>query len=466
MHLQFLGAAGQVTGSQYYLSSDGAKLLVDCGMFQEREFLERNWNEFPVRPRDIDAVLLTHAHVDHCGLLPKLVQEGFRGQVLATAPTVELAELVLRDSAQIQAEDVEFKKKRHRKEGRQGKYPEKPLYTLRDVERTVPLFQPVAYAKAARVNDHVQAIFHDAGHILGSAMIEIQVQQNGRMKRLVFSGDIGQVDKPFVCDPTNFVHADYVVMETTYGDRIHENHGQVEKQLADVINRTAHAGGKVVIPIFAIERAQELIYYLSRLAHGKQIPNMPVYLDSPMAADVNEVFRRHRECFDPEMLRLIESGQMPLGFPGLTVVRSVEQSKAINHEKGPAVILATNGMCTAGRIKHHLGQYIDRPACTILFVGYQARGTLGRQLLDGSQEVRLHGRTRLVRARIEQVLGFSGHADRDALVAWLRHFKSPPQRLFLCHGEEESAQAFAKTVRDELHWDVCVPKYREVAELR
>lgn len=391
--------------------------------------------------------------------------EGYRGPVLATAPTVELAELVLRDSAHIQAEDVEYKKKRHGKEGRKGRYPERPLYTLGDVERTVPLFRPVRYGTPMRINDHVEAIFHDAGHILGSAMIDVQVQMNGEKRRLVFSGDIGQVDKPFVCDPTNFAQADYVVMESTYGDRSHENHGRVENQIADGINRAAHAGGKVVIPIFAVERAQELLYYLSRLVHAKRIPSMPVYLDSPMAADVNEIFRRHRECFDPEMRGRIESGKLPLSFPGMTTVRSVEQSKAINRPKGPAVIMATNGMCTAGRIKHHLSQYIDRPECTILFVGYQARGTLGRQLLEGAHEVRLHGRMRVVRAQVEQVQGFSGHADREALMAWLGHIKFPPRQLFVCHGEADASQAFAQQVRDELGWSVCVPAYQDVVEL-
>ncbi|MGD0896334.1 MAG: MBL fold metallo-hydrolase [Thermoguttaceae bacterium] len=465
MKLQFLGAARQVTGSQYFFQTGGTQILIDCGMFQEREFLARNWNPPPIRPRDLAAVLLTHAHIDHCGLLPRLVNEGFRGRILATAATVDLAGLVLRDSAQIQAEDAAFKEKRHRREGRRGPYPEQPLYTLRDVERTIPLMEAVPYGRAVPLANGVAATFHDAGHILGSAMIELAVGRNDGSRRVIFSGDMGQPRKPFVRDPARFTDADDIVVESTYGDRSHGNHDTIQRQLAEVIRRTAADGGKVVIPIFAIERAQELIYYLGRLVRSGRIPSVPVFLDSPMAADVNEIFRRHRDCFSPEMLREIDSGEAPLSFPGLTTVRSVEQSKALNYRKGPAVIMATSGMCTAGRIKHHLAQYIDRPECTILFVGYQARGTLGRQILDGGTEVRLLGRLRLVRARVEQIVGFSGHADREALLAWLRHFAREPRVLFVTHGEEESAMALAEEIRRELHWNVTVPEYQQVVEL-
>ena len=465
MQLQFLGAARQVTGSQYYLKTQGAKILIDCGMFQERDFLARNWAALPIRPRDLDAVLLTHAHIDHCGLLPKLVEEGFRGSILATPPTIELVELVLRDSAQIQAEDAEFKKKRHRKEGRAGQYPERPLYTLRDVERTVGLLKSVAYDQPVRITPQLSATFRDAGHILGSAMIELVVQENDVSRRLIFSGDMGRSGRPFVHDPALFTQTDDLVIESTYGDRTHENHGRVETQLAEVITETVHAGGKVIVPIFAIERAQELIYYLGRLVRAGRIPSLPVYLDSPMAARVNEIFRRHRDAFSPEMKRQLDAGDGLLSFAGLKTIQTVEQSKALNHKKEPAVIMATNGMCTAGRIKHHLAQYIDHPECTILFVGYQAAGTLGRLLLDGRKEVRLHGRYRMVRARIEHIAGFSGHADRGELLDWLRHFVSPPEQVFVTHGEEEAAMALAQQIRDELHWNVTVPEYQQVVEL-
>jgi metallo-beta-lactamase family protein len=463
--LQFLGATGQVTGSQYYLEADGAHLLVDCGMFQERAYTARNWGPSSLRLREVDALLLTHAHVDHCGLAPKLVHEGLRCPIFATSASADLVELVLRDAAQIQMEDAAFKEKRHRKEGRQGPYQVKPLYTLKDVEQTLPLLQPVAYDRPVNVNRHVQAVFHDAGHILGSAMIEIRVTDQGRPRRILFTGDLGQWDRPIVRNPTTFAEADYVVMESTYGDRVHENHGTVESQLQKVIQETVNAGGKVIVPIFAIERAQELIYYLKQLLEAGQMPTLPVFLDSPMAADVNEVFRQHRECFDAEAQGMVtESGSL-LKFPTLRVVRTVEESMAINRLKGPAIIMSTSGMCTAGRIKHHLAQHIGDPACTILFVGYQSQGTLGRQILDGNREVRIHGISRVVRAKVAQIQGVSGHADRPGLLKWLSHFKQPPRQLFITHGEQQASLSLAQQVREQMGWHVSVPEYRETVQL-
>jgi metallo-beta-lactamase family protein len=463
--IQFLGAARQVTGSRYYLEAGGAKLLVDCGMFQERDFLGRNWDISPIRPRDLDAILLSHAHVDHCGLAPVMVREGFRGPLVTTAASADLVELVLRDAAEIQAEDAAFKQKRHRKEGRAERFPVKPLFTLRDVERTLPRLRSAAYNRPYKINDRVSAVFHDAGHILGSAIIELLVQDGGAPRRLIFTGDLGQMNKPIVRDPETFSTADYVVMESTYGDRVHENGVSVESQLERIVGDTAAAGGCIVIPIFAIERAQELIYYLNRLLATGRIPQMRVFLDSPMAADVNEVFRDHRDCFDAEALAMLASGQAILRFPGLKVVRTQEESMAINDIRGPFIVMATSGMCTAGRIKHHLVHHIEQPACTILFVGYQARGTLGRQILDGNKEVRIHGRPRLVRARVAQIQGISGHADRPALLKWLSCFKAPPRQLFVTHGEEEVSLAFANAVRETLGWNVTVPEYRQTVEL-
>jgi metallo-beta-lactamase family protein len=463
--LQFLGAARQVTGSQYYIEADSAHLLVDCGMYQERAFLARNWEPSPLRLRDIDALLLTHAHVDHCGLAPKLVRDGFRGPIICTSASADLVELVLRDAAEIQMEDAAFKEKRHRKEGRRREAPVKPLYTTHDVERTLPLIEAVSYDRPVRINDHVHAVFHDAGHILGSAMIELRVNDHGRPRRLIFTGDLGQWDRPIVRNPTTFTEADYIVMESTYGDRVHENHGSIESQLEKVIVETVAQGGKVVIPIFAIERAQELIYYLGRLLSAGRIPQIPVFLDSPMAADVNDVFRRHRECFDAEAREMIANGGSLLKFPSLKVARTVAESMAINGMKSPAVIMATSGMCTAGRIKHHLAHVIGNPACTILFVGYQAQGTLGRQILDGNREVRVHGINRWVRAQIRQIQGISGHADRESLLRWLGHFQKPPRQVFITHGEAEAALSFAEEVRSKFGWNVTVPEYRETVTL-
>jgi len=442
-----------------------ARVVVDCGLFQERAHQGRNWEPSPLHPKMINAMLLTHAHVDHCGLAPKLVHEGFRGAIITTAASAELIELVLRDSAKIQEEDAVYKRKRHRKERRKGRHPAQPLYTLKDVERTLPLLQPVGYEEPVAITDDVTAIFHDAGHILGSAMVELQVRNNGEPRRIIFSGDVGQRGKPLVRDPAVPAQADFLVMESTYGDRDHEDQGDVESQLETVINRTVDRQGNVVIPIFAIERSQELIYHLSRLRHADRIPDVPVFLDSPMAVDATDIFRRHRDCFDLETWQMISAGDTPLRFPGLRMVRSVEESKAINQHEGPAVIMSTSGMCTAGRIKFHLRQNIMRETSTILFVGYQARGTLGRQILEGQPEVRIHGRQYLVRAQVEQIHGFSGHADRGDLMRWLGYFQTPPQQLFLTHGEEEQSLSLARQIREQLDWNVTVPEYRQVVEL-
>jgi metallo-beta-lactamase family protein len=462
--LRFLGATRQVTGSRYCLEAGGAKILIDCGMFQERPFLDRNWEPSPVPPKEIDAVVLTHAHLDHCGLTPRLVNEGFRGPIFTTPASADLVEIILRDSAQIQVEDAAYKAKRHRKEGRKGKHPEVPLYTLDHVEKTLPQIEPVAYNKPAPINGNVRATFHDAGHILGSAVVELAVDQGDRTERVLFSGDLGQWDRPLLRDPTVFREADALIMESTYGDRDHADHGTIEAQLARVIHETVEAGGNVVVPVFAVERAQEMMFYLGGLLRERRIPDVPVFLDSPMAVDVTEVFRRHPECFDDETWQLLTSGRSPLRFPGLQMVRSVAESKAINERNEPAIIMATSGMCTAGRIKHHLAHNVRRPECTLLFVGFQVRGTLGRQILDGNPEVRIHGRPWRVKARVEQIHGFSGHADRTALLRWLRAFERPPRRVFLTHGEEESSLNLAETIRATLGWEVSVPEYQQEVE--
>jgi metallo-beta-lactamase family protein len=465
MRLRFLGAVRQVTGSRYFLEGGGSRLLVDCGMFQERAYLDRNWEPSPIRPRDIDAVLLTHAHVDHCGLLPKLAAEGFRGKIYATPATADLVDVVLRDAAKIQEEDAAFKIKRHRREGRRTRYPVKPLFTEHDVERTLPLLRPIPYLQPVTLGDGVTATFHDAGHILGSAMLELAVRENGRAAQVVFSGDIGQWDKPIVRDPSVFARADYVVMESTYGTRRHEDFENVETRLARIISETIDAGGNVVIPTFAIERAQELIYYMGSLLRRGRIPPAPVFLDSPMANAVTDVFRRHRECFDDAAWQRINEGDAPLHFPGLQMIQSTEESKSLNRLDVPAVIMATSGMCTAGRIKHHLAHNITRPESTILFVGYQAGGTLGRQILDRPEEVRIHGRLWPVRARVEQVDGFSAHADAPELLRWIGSLEQAPRNVFVTHGEEASSLGLAEKIKEEKGWTTTVPRYQQVIEL-
>jgi len=454
-----------VTGSRYLLETAGKKILIDCGMFQERDYLDRNWEPSPVPPGKIAAILLTHAHIDHCGFVPRLVQQGFRGPIYATPATSDLAELLLYDSARILVEDAAFKRKRHRKEGRRGKHPELPLFTPREVRKAVPWFEETPYGEPIRVCDNVRGFFHDAGHILGSAIVDLEVRENGATRRIVFSGDLGQWDKPILRDPTLIRQADFVVMESTYGDRDHPKREDVENQLAEVISETISGGGNVVIPTFAVERAQELMYHISRLSEVGRIPRVPVFLDSPMAADATDLFELHRECYDEEMWRRVGSGSQPLRFAGLRVVRSVEESKSINDLAEPAIIMAPSGMCTNGRIKHHLVHNIARPESTILFTGFQVPGTLGRQILDGNPEVRIHGRWWPVRARIAEIHGMSGHADRSALMRWLRALDTPPKRLFLTHGEERVSLALADHIRESLGWAADVPRFQEVVDL-
>ncbi len=463
MHIKlgFLGAAQNVTGSRYSIEVNNVRLLVDCGLYQEREFRHRNWDQFPVRPDTIDAVLLTHAHLDHSGLLPKLFREGFRGHIFCTDATADITQIMLIDSANIQEEDAEFKRRRHEKEGRKGPYPELPLYTVADAKACCTLFSPVRYDETIPIGDGVEATFHDAGHVLGSSMISMTVSQGGESRKLLFSGDVGRWNKPILRDPTLFHDADYVLVESTYGDRLHDDSETVGNQLADIISSTTQARGNIVVPSFALERAQEILYYLNKLLTENRIPHFMVFLDSPMAASITDVFKEHPETYDRDMLELIRQGNSPFEFPGLTIVRSIEQSKAINNIAEGAMIIAGSGMCTGGRVKHHLVTNISRAECTVLFVGYQAIGTLGRQIVDGAEEVRILGQKHPVRARVAQIHGLSAHADRDELFRWLSSLHSPPRRVFVVHGEPDTTAQFADFLRERTGWEIAIPQYRE-----
>jgi len=465
MRLTFMGANRQVTGSRYCLEVNDSRLMIDCGLTQEREFLSRNWEPCPIAADTFQSMLLTHIHVDHSGLIPKFVREGFQGSIFATRPTADLAEIVLRDSAHIQEEDAAFKAKRHRREKRKGRFPEIPLYTTADAEQALNAFYPVDYHQPISVADGVDVVFHDAGHILGSAMLELRIQEDGKRRRLIFSGDIGQWGKPLIGDPSVFKEADYVVMESTYGDSNHEKSIDVETQMSEIIHRTVERGGNVVIPTFAIERAQELMYHIGRLVYADRIPDIPIILDSPMAVDVTEIFYKHRQYLDEETRQLTESGQPPLRYQGLRLVQSVEDSKALADLKEPCVIMSTAGMCNAGRIKHHLRNNIVRPECSILFVGYQAHGTLGRQIVEGSPQVRIHGDIHPVRASIERIDGLSAHADQSGLLRWLSNLQSAPRQIFLTHGEETGATSLAEKIRESHGWPVTIPNYMETAPL-
>ena len=461
IEISFLGAAQNVTGSRFLLQANGKRVLIDCGLYQERAFRERNWKSFPVPPGSIDAVLLTHAHLDHCGYLPKLVKDGFSGKIYCTAATSEITKIILLDSAHIQEEDARHKRKRHKRESRKGKYPTVPLYTGEDAEACFKLFAPLAYEQTQQITSGIQARFRDAGHILGASMIEVKVTGNSQERTILFSGDVGRHDKPILQDPSSFDHADYVLIESTYGDRIHKSTDSIKPDLEKVINDTHKAGGNIVIPSFAVERSQEVLYFINELLIEKRIPKLPVVMDSPMAIRVTEVFEKHPELFDKEMIERLRQESSLFDLPDLQMARSTNESKAIHSMRGTTVIIAGSGMCTGGRVKHHLVHNISNPKNAILFVGYQANGTLGRLIVEGTKEVRILGQNYPVKAKVVQITGFSAHADRDELTTWLSALKSPPRRLFVVHGEAESANSFAEHIKTQKGWQVHVPSYEE-----
>ena len=463
--LKFLGAAQNVTGSRHLLEVNGVKLLIDCGLYQERQYLARNWEPFKVLPESIDAVFLTHAHLDHCGLLPKFVREGFKGKIYCTQATAEIARIILLDSAKIQEEDAEHKLKRHRKEGRKGPYPEVPLYTIKDAEACFPHFETVKYRQTLKIADGIEVTLCNAGHVLGSSMIRVDINSNGDKRTVLFTGDLGRPDKPILRDPNIPEKVDYVVMESTYGDRDHLDTGDIKQQIADVINSTDKRGGNIVVPSFALERSQEILFYVNELLSEDAIPHLLVFLDSPMAAKITEVFRRHYELFDEEARQLVMNNSSPFEIPSLKITATSGESKAINHIKGTCIIISGSGMCTGGRVKHHLVNNITRQASSIMFVGYQAVGTLGRQIVDKAKEVRIFGQKYKVRAKIRQIHGFSAHADRNEMLDWLMKFKSPPKQIFLVHGESESAQAFGKFITEKTGSKTVVPAYGDEIEL-
>lgn len=447
------------------MEASGKKFLIDCGLFQEREFRSWNWTAFPVPPSSIDAVILSHAHVDHCGLLPKLVRDGFRGGIYCTEATSEIAKIILLDSAKLQEEDAEFKKKRHEREKRKGSYPEIPLYTEADARASFPYFQGVKYGQSIRLSKEISVDFHDAGHVLGSSMVRITANQDRKQRTIVFSGDIGRWNKPILRDPTVFKRVDYVLIESTYGNRVHEDNPDIADSLADIVNSTWRAGGNIVIPSFALQRSQELLYHLDRLLTQDRIPHLMVFLDSPMAIAITDVYKRHSELFDEEMAQLMHYDRSPFDFPGLKMVQTVDESKSINHIKGTVIVIAGSGMCTGGRIKHHLVTNIARPESTVLFIGYQAIGTLGRQILDGAKEVRILGQYYPVKARIAQLHGFSSHADRNELFRWLAGLEQSPRQVFVVHGEPEAAGNLSESIRKEKGWNVSVPGYGDAVVL-
>ena len=456
MKITFIGATHEVTGSCYYLEAAGKKFLVDCGMEQGPDYYENK--DIPVPPGELDFVLLTHAHMDHSGNLPAIYAKGFKGPVYATEATCNLCDIMLRDSAHIQMFEAEW---RNRKAKRQGKSEFVPAYTMEDALGVIRNFVGCPYETGIILGEGLRVKFIDAGHLLGSSSIEVNICEAGVEKTIVFSGDIGNKNQPLIKDPAYFRKADYVVMESTYGDRSHGERPDYVRLLADVIQETFDRGGNVVIPSFAVGRTQEMLYFIRQikaegLIHGHD--NFKVFVDSPLANEATNIFGIHKyDCFDDEALELIRKGINPLSFPGLKISVTSEDSKAINFDDDCKVIISASGMCDAGRIKHHLKHNLWREDSTILFVGYQAVGTPGRALLEGTQEIKLFGEPVHVAAKICRMPGISGHADVNGLVDWIKAFEVKPQKVFVTHGEDTVTELFAARLRDEMNYDAYAP---------
>lgn len=459
MKIEFCGAASGVTGSCHLITTDKHKILLDCGQFQGGKAMEAmNFEPFPFNPAEIDFVILSHAHIDHCGRIPLLVKRGFKGEIYCTDATADLVEVMLKDSGYIHEKEAEWK---NRKAERAGKAFVEPLYTYNDALDSLKYIKPVLYDQLVELNDEMKIVFNDAGHILGSAITELWVEENGNVSKIVFSGDLGVMNRPILRNPTIIKKADYVIMESTYGNRLHPANSTSIDEMIRIVLKTIQRGGTVVIPSFAVGRTQELIYQFNRFyqdnsEYKKQLENLMVYVDSPMATTATEVFRKNAQVFDEETKQYILKGDNPLDFKNLKFTRTTEDSMFLNMDKHPKVIISASGMCEAGRIRHHLKHNLWNPKSSIIFVGYQAEGTLGRMLVDGLKEVTLFGEDIHVNAEIYNLEGFSGHADRNGLVSWLAGFREKPSEIFLVHGETEAKHDFAQTIKNELGYDVTV----------
>lgn len=457
MRISFVGAAHEVTGSCHCIELDNVKLLIDCGMEQGEDIYENQ--EIPFNASDIDYVFITHAHIDHTGLLPLLYARGFRGKIFATEATCDLCDIMLRDSAHIQMQEAEWK---NRKGKRSGKTAVEPLYEMKDALGVIKHFVGIPYNKEYSVCEGVSVRFVDVGHLLGSASVVLTLAENGITRKVVFSGDIGNEDLPLIKDPTYVKDADFVVMESTYGNRNHaEQRTDYIAELARITQETFERGGNLVIPAFAVGRTQEMLFYFRKIKAEKMIKgfeDFKVYMDSPLAIEATTIFTKNMDsCFSPEAMEIAERGQNPIIFPGLKYAITSDESKMINFDTEPKVIISASGMCEAGRIRHHLKHNLWRPESTILFVGYQANGTLGRILLEGTNEVRLFGETIEIKARIAQLEGFSGHADKDGLLRWIRAFGRKPKKVFVVHGEDGICDEFAATLKNECGLDAFAP---------
>jgi metallo-beta-lactamase family protein len=460
MKVTFWGAAGGVTGSMHLVESGGKRFLLDCGLNQgRRKEADRKNRELPFSGSSIDAVVLSHAHIDHSGNLPTLVKSGFSGPIYTTPATVDLCNWMLRDTAHIHEKDAEFlnKRREHRKSKGLADGPVTPLYTTADAERTLPLFQPVGYHSPQALTPELTYVPYDAGHILGSSSIVLHEGSDGGRVRLAFSGDVGRPNLPIIRDPEAMPPAEYLIMESTYGGRLHKDVSHVENKLRDVVNRTARRGGRIIVPAFAVGRTQQLVLLLHQLANARRIPNIPIFVDSPLALNVTQVHRDHPECFDDEAREYLRHGEDPFGFQRLQYVREASESKKLNDLHGPFVVISASGMCEQGRILHHLRNNIEDPRNTILITGFMAQDTLGRKLVEKWQEVLIFGEPTRVRAEISSLDELSGHADQRELLHWIEPLVPTLRKVFLVHGEPEQAAILARLLNSTHGLDAVVP---------
>ena len=461
VRLKFYGGAKTVTGSKYLLEVDDFKILVDCGLFQGiKELRLKNWEQFPMAVDEIDAVLITHAHIDHTGYLPRLVREGYGGPIYCTKPTEDLMRIMLMDSAKLQEEEAVFA----RKKGYSKHENPEPLYNTRDVEVVLPMIKSYDFSELVSINENIKIKFHNAGHILGASVIEVLLNGNHQKKRLLFSGDLGRNEDVLLYPPAVFHYADILLIESTYGNR--ENpQGDHLSELAEVINRSMERGGCLLIPAFAVGRTQTILYYLKLLSESRRIPDVPIYFDSPMAFSVTEIYLKYFEYHKLEESSLQLNNGSAFDFKNLEYKQSQTESIAINEINRNAIIISSSGMCTGGRIMHHLFHRLQRTDDTILFIGYQAEGTRGRRILEGEETVKLFGLEIPVKCHIEKLEGFSAHADQVELLDWIENFQDSPKNVFVVHGEEKTALEFASLIDQKYNWNVTVPSYHETFEL-
>ena len=473
MKITFLGATKMVTGSNFLVEAAGKKFLVDCGLYQGKKELEmENYRPFDYNPSEIDFMLLTHAHIDHSGRIPKLYNEGFKNPIYAHKATCDLCGIMLPDSGHIQEMEAEWKNKKRERKGEQT-YP--PLYTAEDAINSLELFSPVKYDEIIEIDENIHVRFNDAGHMLGSSIIEVWVNENGKETKTVFSGDIGNNDIPLLDSPTMIESCDYLVMESTYGSRLHMRNDEKAEMFLNIVSETIDNGGTVVIPSFAVGRTQEILYELNKIKEKrndeefsrkyKTLMKVPVYVDSPLAISATEIFRQNTDLFEDEIKEKMETGENPLEFPGLKFTQTADESKALNESTEPCIIISASGMCDVGRIKHHLKHNIWNPKNTILFVGYQAPGTLGYSIVNGAKKVTIFGEEIAVNARIEYIEGYSGHADQEWLMNFIYSFISKPKHIFLVHGEEESQDVLKNKILEETGIGVSIPEYGETYDV-